>query len=547
MRKLFSFLVPLALCLLHVPANATTGDLGWAIQSDLEGFYRQDIGPLSPDEEPVCDVTYTTGTYTNWATVLASFGGNDVVCLDPGDYTGGGELVLDAGDSGASAANPNILWCTQGLTPWAETAGNRCKIETVDGDFIDNFAIMGMEITNAGAAVNLVTITQDSDNFSLVANYIHDGGRNLVSWGRGSDNGLIQDNVICEGELIGTGGTERHVLFVTAGNDQANVTLQGALNLAIISNEMCNAPGDIIQLHPGTAQGVALKAGTTFAGLRIIGNELYFTDTRYTLVDGTYNTGGDFMGAENCIDTKMILPRGDAPTEAEKAIIAYNICHGTRKTASVAFDNLSSTGTGFFHQRDQSSWAYIYGNIFYDTVAGIGTEDNFRDVKIDRNAWFNVAIQDEGTKGVFSPDNDIGSVGITFDGNHIFSTDAGCSILPGPVVPAWLKHAASKVETMTLNTIVNGCEIHTLNGGNLTTTTCGDNYYFGVGATGSAQDGKALVENEAGITCTGAPDIDDNTVPASQDFKFDRFRKTGRATVTITSGFLTRDTAPTVP
>ena len=538
----------LLLFLLPPSVFATIGDLGWAMQPDLEGYYRVDIGPLSPDEAPTCDTTYASAAAaTNWATVLANYSGDDVVCLDPDDYSAFGLFTPASGDSGASAGAPNFLFCTQGLTPWSETGGNRCKIEGIEFDDVDNFAVMGFDMDSDGSDTdNIVSVSGDSDDVSIVNNWIHDGGRNLMSWGRGSDNGIIQDNVICEGELIGSGGTERHAIFLAGGNDQGNATLQGATNLRIISNEMCNVPGDIIQIHPSTAQGVGLAAAVTYAGLRIIDNEFYFSNTRYMLLNGTYDTDGAYMAAENCIDTKMIIPRGDAPTESEKAIIAYNICHGTRKTNSGFLDNLESAGTGFFHQRDQSSWTYVYGNIWYDDTAGIGMEDNLRDFEIDYNAFFNVTIQDQTAKGIISPDNETGSVGITFRNNNLFSTDATCST--NADTPTWMKHAASKIETITLNTIVNGCVVAELNGGDLTTDTCGDNYYFGNGATGSTLSGQAILEDEPQqVTCSGIEDIDKSTVPSAQDFKFDRFRKTGRETVTITGGFLTRDTAPTAP
>jgi hypothetical protein len=554
MNKYLHLLWACLVVIVGAPAQATIGDLGPAIASDLEGFFRVDIGPYAPGEDPPCDTIYASAAAaTNWATVLARYdAGDTVVCFDPDDYSGFGEFTPDNGDSGASRADPNFLFCTQGQDPFNETEPNRCKIDSVQFNNVDNWAILGFDIDNDGDVNNTVTVSQDSDNVFIVANWIHDSGRHLMSVGRGSDGMVIQSNVVCEGPLVGEFDEERHAIFLAAGSGEI-AAWRGMQDLLITDNVFCNFPGDGLHFHPSPAGGGdPLDAGANFNGLRVLANECYITDTRYRDGAGNYDVNGDFMAAENCFDTKVTIPFGDAPTEAEKTIFAYNILHGLRKTDSEHL-TMSSHGTAAIFQFDDSSWIYYLGNVTYNSVAGLAFENRHTNVEMNRNAFLNVAIQDEQTRGVFAPIGSNTGVGMTFNDNWSFSEDAACATNNG--VPPWLKAGqcdgcSTRLASLTGNYFVNGCNIEPSNFGGLNAVICGDNFYWGNGTTGSPQGNQAILEDEPGrdadFICGGVEDINDNTVPAAQDFTFDIFRKTNRTPVTVTGAFLGHDTAPTV-
>jgi len=226
-----------------------------------------------------CDQTITTATTptNDWSALDQS---NNVICLDPGDYTARGKLTLST--SGTSGTRKVLrLSGSETTHPVALSSGNRATIAQIDLGanywVLYRLAIDGTRDSYDALNINAVGNIIDK---MLVEN-VFANGSNLITLQ--NDNNTIQNSVIRKAGPSG-GTSDMHCI---------NIGL--STNAYIVNNEIYDCQGDGIQSSPGAE---------LTKGLIIENNDVYLTAAFYSDGSGNHTPSGNYACAENALDLK---------------------------------------------------------------------------------------------------------------------------------------------------------------------------------------------------------------------------------------------------
>jgi hypothetical protein len=310
-----------------------------------------------------------------------------IFCVQPGDYTSKGNITLTA--SGTSSAKRYIRYFNpsnpnDNTHPVDMSSTDRATIRKLIFGGAD-FVVVDRLHVREPDQVRTIVVRFDK-NFASTDNVLN----RLLVEGGGDGGGQVGFN--------GLSGSDRNTLqlsvvrntIVSSGQDNHCALITGeAKDTRVVSNEMYNCAGDVLQIHPGvydgtiianndmyndsnfvqnTENGIDIKGG----GSTGTGNQVLIEGNRFFSLGGAGGTGGSIGAIDFSNDS------------GEKAYILFK--------NNIFFDNPlpwttnTGSGTGSAHHLS------IVGNLIYNAgTAAIEPIKNTNSIEIYYNTIVNVA------------------------------------------------------------------------------------------------------------------------------------------------------------
>jgi hypothetical protein len=293
-----------------------------------------------------CDVTVTTAnTEAQIESALNGASPGDVICSDPGDYTGKGTINITA--SGTSGSRIVFRYTRSGDNddePWNQSGANQATFRKIllSGDF---WIIHRIRVdANSG------------EGFSI--SFGDDNILSRVEAFNGGDNILV--------ESAGTNTLQNfysHNATLAPGNDSNGVALGGGGSPRVVNCEVKDVP----------SHGIYTWAGTSVEGAVIENCDVYTSQDMYTDCNGNF-TPGDPDSPCAASEVTLSLKASTGSTNVTKVI--HNRWWGTRFTdtdiccidgAGGQIISLSDGGIG----GSQARYVLFQNNIVMDGPVGI--------------------------------------------------------------------------------------------------------------------------------------------------------------------------------
>lgn len=254
---------------------------------------------------PACEQTITTATTPTGDWTAINQTANNVICIEPGDYTARGVLTLNVSYSSTFKWLRYTRTADDGDKPWIQTSGNRAKLAGLsvqaNGWVVQRLTFDG---TGKSAGSTLIDVPATSPPAAGKSWVVFDqvlaenGPVNLVKIGSGNDTIFVQNSVL-------------RSCTATVGHDLAAVT-SASPRTVVVRSETYDC-----------THGVAFT-GSNMSGAVIEANDIRLTTARYTNCSGTPDVNGTCAAAE-----ALVLVSGNASAQSPIQI-RHNRLEGAR-------------------------------------------------------------------------------------------------------------------------------------------------------------------------------------------------------------------------
>jgi hypothetical protein len=478
---------------------------------------------------PACDSGNSQvqfiSTATDWSTINSST--KSIFCVQPGDYTSVGNIILSA--SGTSSAKRYIRYYnpsnpTDNTHPVNMSSSDRATIRKLTFQGADFVVVDRLHVKEPDQVrIGLVsfhgsfTSTDNVVNRLLAEGGGNGGGQINFNGASGSDRNTLQLSVV------------RNTIISTEADNHCVLLTANAKGIKVVSNELYNCAGDVLQIHPGlyegtiianndmyndssfvqnTENGIDLKGG----GSAGAGNLVTIEGNRFFSLGGSGGTGGSIGAVDFSNDI------------GEKAYILFK--------NNIFFDNplpwTTNTGGGVGSAHHLS----IVGNLIYNAgTAAIEPIKNTNSIEIYYNTIIDVASGGLWLRGTsISPASQdvmcnvvidgggysIPSSGTTADYNAYYNT-SGQLMLPGTNNVSGSTAAASNNTSYTFQyKLLTGAQNYTIP--NAVTSASSPHKNMCAGASvgshsGMGIDNATYSQADAGAALTSSGGSGDTTAP----------------------------------
>lgn len=450
-----------------------------------------------------------------------------IFCVQPGDYSSVGNIILSA--SGTSSAkryiryynpsNPNDNTHPVNMSTSDRATIQKMTFQGADFVVVDRLRVYEPSTVRQGVVRfhGSYASTDNVLNRLLVEGGGDGGGQVNFNGASGSDRNTLQLSVVRN--TIISSGEDNHCALITGDADDTRV----------VSNELYNCAGDVLQIHPGlydgtiianndmysdssfvqnTENGIDIKGG----GSTGAGNNVTIEGNRFFSLGGSGGTGGSIGAVDFSNDI------------GEKAYILFK--------NNIFFDNplpwTTNTGSGVGSAHHLS----IVGNLIYNAgAAAIEPIKNTNSIEIYYNTIINVASGGNWLHGTtISPASQdvmcnvvidgggytIPASGTTADYNAYYNT-AGQLMLPGTNNVNGSTAAASNNTGYTFQyKLLTGAQNYTIPNAVTSASSPHKNMCSGasVGSrSGMGVDDAMYLQADAGATLTSSGGSGDTTAP----------------------------------
>ncbi|MCC2684251.1 MAG: Right handed beta helix region, partial [Paenibacillaceae bacterium] len=392
---------------------------------------------------PACDSNNSQvqfiSTDADWDLINNS--SKSIFCVEPGDYTSVGNIILST--SGTSSAkryiryynpsNPNDNTHPVDMSSSDLATIRKLTFQGADFVVVDRLHVKEPDTVRTGLVRfhGSYTSTDNVLNRLLVEGGGDGGGQVSFNGASGSDRNTLQLSVVRN--TIISSGEDNHCVVITDDAEDSKV----------ISNELYNCAGDVLQIHPGVYDGT------------IIANNDIYDESGF--VQNTENgidiKGGGSSGSANLVTiegNRFFSLGGTGGTGGSIGAVDFSNDVGVKSYIlfknNIFFDNPlpwttnTGSGTGSAHHLS------IVGNLIYNAgAAAIEPIKNTNSIEIYYNTIINVASAGNWLHGSsISPSSEdvmcnvvingqgvlIPSSGTTADYNAYYNTP-GELLLPG--------------------------------------------------------------------------------------------------------------------
>ncbi len=342
------------------------GTLFWAFTVEALGTFEVPI--TLPDCDPQNPAVAFISSNSDWDRI------NDpskrVFCVEPGNYTAKGKIVLTA--SGASGNERYILYRdparpNDDTHPVDMASANRVVVARIDidgGDYwvIDRIAVdarFGGSSFKNNAQHNIL-------NRMLIENA--NGGLLFIR----ASNNTVQNSVLRK--IAPAPRKDRHCILT-----------EGQLsNIRIVNNEIYDCAADGVQ-----------SVGQIEGGI-IANNDIYLTSALYSDCNGNLNTSGDCACAENAIDIKSVTD-SVSPPQSKWLMIIGNRMWGFRRTDK-ACGGTGDAGHVIVTHNAEADYTLILNNIIMNAPRGFTVANTGPDhVSVIGNIFYKIHDRFSGT------------------------------------------------------------------------------------------------------------------------------------------------------
>jgi len=426
MRRIIGFA---AILVVLISYDAVAADLnGYTARYECRAggpYCNVDVESLAGPRS-VCD--QIIDAWTPWSSINWS---NNTICIEAGDHTGKGELIIPTSANG-SAGNYKVLRYSRPSDndddPWQQTSANQAKIPgmSISADYwiIERLSFSGT-----------VRFEEGADN-NIVDRILVDGAGIPID----SNDVTVQNSVVRNTPT--EGGRDHHC---TAG-------YSGTLRLRLVNNEIYNCAGD----------GFQSNSGNDCFGCVVENNDMYATSAMYCDKSGNFTPNGAYAASEQAVDIKQGGQAG------EPVMIIHNRVWGFRRTAT-SCGSTGSAGEGIMINgltAGDREYVLVQNNIITDVP---------RAVAIDADPYDQVSVV--GNLAYYMRDPALGSsqacwqMGDATDSELYLNT---CIDAPN----AWWGRSRSNND-VRCNVSIDSAET----GGSIGTTQVNYNAYYGVPGT----------------------------------------------------------------
>lgn len=403
-------------------------------------------------------------TLTSWSNVPWST--KTIICIEPGDYTSLGTLVLDNISGTATTRKVLRYYDSNDLYPnhpvqRADSNGNEAVIDSFDLEDSDYWTFDGLTVRDGDDGSRVLNASHNILNLMLFED-IDDA---FLKVRNESDETVIQNSVFRSS--FGGRSNDRSCLSLYVQSSENSYDpdreMEGTL---IVDNEFINCNDGIQLVQNGT-----VRTETYYPGTVIENNDIYLTEDVYTLCDGeldaplpsgeTDRSNFACACAENALDIKASIHDDDLDDDTKRVKVLNNRMWGYRPTDNT-LDTLDEDNDGKTNDRlcasgstGQAVTAHLYarqvlfqGNVIWDSPEGIQVSGAFQpEDDIAQNYVVNNLIS-----GMHSCRNDVdGLIPCTADdgiglsvgfgeGNHFY----GNTVIDAPFRWALIRDAADR-------------------------------------------------------------------------------------------------------
>lgn len=352
---------------------------------------------------------------------------NNTICLEAGDHSAKGPLTLGA--SGSSSSRKVLRYYSgndNGLSPWAQSFGQRATVERLVFNGVDNWIIHRLSFDSRGYYGGVrFERNSGADNNIVDRVLVQNQNASLVHLEQGNSNNTIQNSVI---RSSGVSAAENNC-----------VELGSSPGTRIVNNE-------IYDCNKSISSG---SGNPTLLGVRIENNDLYVSHAIYSDCSGNYTPNNP---NSPCAANEAIISLKAGGDYNNPTYITQNRLWGARNGDGVLLgpvntgeapgisvsNDIDSAGNPLYNGAD---YLLIRNNVIWDMQAGIanwwGTPDH---VSIVGNVFYDIRTFQSSFTSYALRLNQVSNMEIYFNtiidtsawflfGNNVANSDIRCNVV----------------------------------------------------------------------------------------------------------------------
>lgn len=287
-----------------------------------------------------------------------------IFCVEPGDYTGRGEINIT--QSGSSSSKRFLIYHSSndsGQSPWKMAAGDRAKVNALTFNGAGWWVVDRITVTNPNYRISgkkLLDTVNKANNIVFNRVLLEKNNDALLRITEGARDITLQNSVLRYTRL---NNNKIYNCIYIAARDAAGSTVRPH----IVNNEIYDCPVDGVQINSVTKK-TGPKVG--FDGMVFENNDIYITPDLYTDGKGNLNKNGPYACAENAIDIKITRVK---PGE-EMTRVIHNRLWGYRSAepdTGICDPNGSPAAPAIAIHHTYTDYILVKDNIIMDSENGI--------------------------------------------------------------------------------------------------------------------------------------------------------------------------------